>query len=88
MAQIETSTGPPVSLSLGAENGTKRKEQSGSRSAQFSASWRCSGSLSNVAPILRTSIQSLPDRLIHPCQRGHLYFVKKGTFLFWVDRST
>jgi hypothetical protein len=25
---------------------------------------------------------------IHPSKRGHFYFVKKGTFLLWLDRET
>jgi hypothetical protein len=24
---------------------------------------------------------------IHPSKRGHFYFVKKGTFLLWLDRT-
>jgi hypothetical protein len=36
-------------------------------------------------PILRTSVMSVSCLFINPLQRGHFYFVKQGTFLFWVD---
>jgi hypothetical protein len=76
MAQTET--GWPLSFALLAENWAEYQEQSDHRSAQFSASCRRSESLSSVAPILRTSVKSLPYLVIHPWQRGHLYFAELG----------
>jgi hypothetical protein len=35
---------------------------------------------------LHTNAMSVPHPPFNPSQRGHFYFGKKGTFLFWVDR--
>jgi len=75
MTQPEISQ--PMSLALLAENWAEKRAER-SRSAQSSASCRRSESLSSVAPILRTSVKSLPYLLIHPWQRGHLYFADSG----------
>jgi len=100
VSMVITSTAPPsrsppclaptdasrrASLALWAKNWAAHQEQREPRSAQSLASGRRSGSLSSVAPILRTSGNSGPHLFIHPGQRGQFYFVKKGTFLFWVD---
>jgi hypothetical protein len=83
MAQTETNR--PLSFALWAENRAESKEQSPFGSALSSASCRRSETLSSVAPILRTSIPSLPYRLPFPWQRGHLYCAEQGTFLLCID---
>ena len=44
-------------------------------------------SLSSVALSSARVSMSLPCLFIHPWQRGHLYFAKKGTFLLCIDSN-
>jgi len=82
MAQTDMHTA--LSLSLSAENRAETKEQSALRSALSSASCQRSGRSPAWPYPLHEQFQS--TMLFHPpFQRGHFYFVKKGTFLFWVD---
>jgi hypothetical protein len=75
-----------VSLSLLAENRADTKEQSALRSALSSASCQRSGRSPALPYPLHEQFQS--TMLSHqPFQWGHLYFVKKGTFLLWLDRG-
>jgi hypothetical protein len=64
-----------MSLSLLAKNWAESKEQSDLRSAQSSASCCAQVALQRCL-ILRTSVKSLPYPVIHPWQRGHLYFAE------------
>jgi hypothetical protein len=73
-----------VSLSLLAENRADTKEQSALRSALSSASCQRSGRSPALPYPLHEQFQS--TMLSHqPFHWGHLYFVKKGTFLLWLD---
>ena len=73
-----------LSLSLSAENRAETKEQSALRSALSSASCQRSGRSPALPYPLHEQFQS--TTLFHqPLKRGHLYFVKKGTFLLWLD---
>ena len=76
----------PLSLSLSAENWA----QTMSRAIFALPSLRPHAG-AQVAlqrcPILRTSAWSLPYSLIHPSNRGHLYFAEQGTFLLCIDNT-
>jgi hypothetical protein len=85
MAQIDWIW--PVSFALfGQKLGRKQKGSALRHLPSLRPSCRRSESLSSVAPILRTSAMSLSYLFTSPWHWGHLYFVKKGTFLFCIDR--
>jgi len=75
-----------LSLSLLAENRAETKEQSVLRSALSSASCQRSGRSPALPYPLHEHFQSTMLSH-HPFHRGHLFFVKKGTFLLWLDNK-
>jgi hypothetical protein len=81
----QTRLGWPLSFSLSAENRAVYKGQSLLGSALSSASRRRSG-CSPAVPYPPHECQESTIFAYSSLRRGHFYFVKKGTFLLWVDK--
>lgn len=77
----------PVSFALSAKNRAEAKEQSSFGSALSSALVSALGVALQRCSYPPHKCLILSRLFILPWQRGHFYFVKKGTFLFWVDSA-